>query len=141
MAELETERLRIREVLASDVDVFLRYMQEERYWRDVPVEPPTTAWVAALLDRSLASRAKNPRTDYFMAVTDKLSGELIGEAILTSAAADGGRARSGGASAQADQGRDSQPRLAVQCCASASMTSDCIASSRSAVSKILLHVG
>jgi hypothetical protein len=61
MAELETERLRIREVLASDVDVFLRYMQEERYWRDVPVEPPTTAWVAALLDRSLASRAKKIR--------------------------------------------------------------------------------
>jgi hypothetical protein len=43
MAELETDRLRIREMLASDVDGFLRYMQEERYWRDVPIEPPTAA--------------------------------------------------------------------------------------------------
>jgi [ribosomal protein S5]-alanine N-acetyltransferase len=82
MADLETDRLHIREVLASDVDGFLRYMQEERYWRDVPIEPPTATWVAALLDRRLASRAKNPRTDYFMAVIDKLSGEVIGEAIL-----------------------------------------------------------
>jgi ribosomal-protein-alanine N-acetyltransferase len=82
MAELETDRMLIREVLASDVDGFLRYMQEERYWRDVPIEPPTAAWVAALLDRCIADRAKNPRTDYFMAAVDKLSGEVIGEAIL-----------------------------------------------------------
>jgi ribosomal-protein-alanine N-acetyltransferase len=82
MAELTTDRLHIHEVIASDVDGFLRYMQEERYWRDVPIEPPTAAWVAALLDGCIASRAKNTRADYFMAVTDKLSGELIGEAIL-----------------------------------------------------------
>jgi [ribosomal protein S5]-alanine N-acetyltransferase len=82
MVELKTDRLHIREVLASDADGFLRYMQEDRYWRDVPIERPTAAWVAALLDRCLANRAKNPRTDFFMAVTDKLSGELIGEAIL-----------------------------------------------------------
>lgn len=82
MAEQETDRLRIREVLSSDLDGFLQYMQEERYWRDVPIEPPTAAWVAALLDGCLASRAKNPRTDYFMAVVDKHSGEVIGEAIL-----------------------------------------------------------
>jgi [ribosomal protein S5]-alanine N-acetyltransferase len=82
MAELDTDRLHIREVLASDVDGFLRYMQEERYWRDVPIEPPTAAWVAALLDGCIASRAKNPRTDYFMAAVDNPSGEIIGEAIL-----------------------------------------------------------
>jgi hypothetical protein len=53
MAEQETDRLRIREVLSSDLDGFLQYMQEERYWRDVPIEPPTAAWVAALLDGCL----------------------------------------------------------------------------------------
>jgi [ribosomal protein S5]-alanine N-acetyltransferase len=82
MAELETERLHIREVLTSDIDGFLRYMGEERYWRDVPIEPPTVASIAALLDGSIGSRAKNPRTDYFMAAIDKLTSELVGEAIL-----------------------------------------------------------
>jgi len=40
MAELETDRLLMREVLASDADDFLRYRQQEDYWRHVPIEPP-----------------------------------------------------------------------------------------------------
>jgi ribosomal-protein-alanine N-acetyltransferase len=82
MTELKTDRLLIREVLASDVDGFLRYMREERYWRNVPIEPPTAASIASFLDGCIESTAKNPRTDYFMAAVDKLSGEIIGEAIL-----------------------------------------------------------
>jgi [ribosomal protein S5]-alanine N-acetyltransferase len=82
MAELKTERLLIREVLASDVDGFLQYMREEHYWLNVPVERPTAASIAALLDGCIESKAKNPRTDYFMAAIDKLSGEVVGEAIL-----------------------------------------------------------
>jgi ribosomal-protein-alanine N-acetyltransferase len=82
MAVLETDRLLIREVLASDVDGFLRYMRDEHYWRDVPIEPPTVASIAALLDGCIGNRTKNPRTDYFMAAVDKISGEIVGEAIL-----------------------------------------------------------
>jgi ribosomal-protein-alanine N-acetyltransferase len=82
MTELKTDRLLIREVLASDVDGFLRYMREGHYWRNVPIEPPTAASIAALLKGCIDSTAKNPRTDYFMAAVDKLSGEIIGEAIL-----------------------------------------------------------
>ena len=41
-------RLLIREVLASDVDGFLRYMREEHYWRDLPIEP--RASIAAPLE-------------------------------------------------------------------------------------------
>jgi ribosomal-protein-alanine N-acetyltransferase len=82
MLEFETDRLRIRDVVADDVDGFLRYMQEERYWRDVPIEPPTRASVAVLLDGCMASQGKNPRTDYFMTAVDKESGEIVGEAIL-----------------------------------------------------------
>ena len=41
MVELETNRVLIREVLASDADDFLRYRQVADYWRHIPIEPPT----------------------------------------------------------------------------------------------------
>src|ERR1700730_7960817 len=82
MAELETDRLLIRDVRASDVDAFHRYMRQERYWRDLPMDPPTAASVAALVDRCLQNQMQIPRTDYFMAAVDKRSDEPIGEAIL-----------------------------------------------------------
>ena len=57
-------------------------MQQEQYWRDVPIEPPTVKSIAAMVDASLSDQAKDPRTDYFMAAVDKFSGNIIGEAIL-----------------------------------------------------------
>jgi [ribosomal protein S5]-alanine N-acetyltransferase len=82
MTELMTDRLLIRDVVASDASCFLRYMQEEHYLRHVPVEPPTAGSIDALVNRCIENQSQNTRTDYFMAVVHKLSGEVIGEAIL-----------------------------------------------------------
>src|ERR1700691_2076424 len=82
MAELETDRLLIREVLASDADDFLRYRQQEDYWRHVPIEPPTTDSIAAMVNGWIQSQDQNPRTVYFWAVTDKRSNQLVGDAGL-----------------------------------------------------------
>ena len=53
MVELETERMLIRDVCASDADAFHQYMRREIYWRRVPIEPPTASFVAGLGDRSV----------------------------------------------------------------------------------------
>jgi ribosomal-protein-alanine N-acetyltransferase len=82
MAELETDRLLIREVLASDADDFLRYRQQEDYWRHVPIELPTTDSMATLVNGWIQSQDQNPRTVYFLAVTEKRSNQLVGDAGL-----------------------------------------------------------
>jgi [ribosomal protein S5]-alanine N-acetyltransferase len=82
MAELETESLRIREVLTSDADDFLRYREQEDYWRHVAIEPPTADSIAALVSSSIQNQDQNPRTVYFLAVTDKRSRQLVGDAGL-----------------------------------------------------------
>jgi hypothetical protein len=47
MTELQTKRLLIREVLASDADDFLRFWRQEDYLRHVPIDPPTADFIAA----------------------------------------------------------------------------------------------
>jgi [ribosomal protein S5]-alanine N-acetyltransferase len=82
MSELGTDRLLVREVLASDADDFLRYRQQENYWRHVPIEPPTTDSIATLVNGWIQNQDQNPRTVYFLAVTDKRSKQLVGDAGL-----------------------------------------------------------
>jgi [ribosomal protein S5]-alanine N-acetyltransferase len=82
MAELETERLLLREVLASDTDDFLRYRQQGSYWRHVPIEPPTLESMAALVNGWIQNQDRKPRTAYNLAVIDKRSGQLVGDAGL-----------------------------------------------------------
>jgi ribosomal-protein-alanine N-acetyltransferase len=82
MVELETDRLLIRDVRASDASAFHQYMRLETYWRDVPIEPPTVELVEALVNRCIQNRSENPRADFFLAAVDKGSDELVGEAIL-----------------------------------------------------------
>jgi len=82
MAELEIDRLLIREVLASDTDDFLRYWQQEDYWRHVPIEPPTADSMAAKVNGWIQSQNQNPRTAYHLVVTDKRSSQMVGDAGL-----------------------------------------------------------
>ena len=79
---IETERLLIRDVLLSDRDAFHAYMRREDYWRHVPIEPPTPAWVETLCKNCVREQDRDPRTHYFLAVESKESGTVIGEAIL-----------------------------------------------------------
>jgi ribosomal-protein-alanine N-acetyltransferase len=82
MAELETDRLLIREVLASDADDFLRYRRQEEYWRHVAIDPPTAESIAAMVNGWIQNQAQNPRIVYFLAATDKRSHQLVGDAGL-----------------------------------------------------------
>ena len=79
---LQTPRLLIRDDSASDADAFYCYMQHEQYWRDLPLDPPTAESVSAMVRAWLAAQDAEPRTEYGLAVTDKASGAVIGEAIL-----------------------------------------------------------
>ena len=79
---LSTPNLVIRDVRGSDAAAFHAYMQHEDYWRDLPMDPPTTASVAGMLERWLEDQTKQPRTSFVMAATDKGTGEIVGEAIL-----------------------------------------------------------
>jgi RimJ/RimL family protein N-acetyltransferase len=82
MPLIETPRLIIRDVQASDVDAFFGYMQHEPYWRDVPIERPSVQSITALVSASLLDQAKQPRTGYFLAAVERRSQNVIGEAIL-----------------------------------------------------------
>jgi [ribosomal protein S5]-alanine N-acetyltransferase len=82
MAELETDRLLIREVFATDADDFLRYRQQEDYWRHVAIEPPTAESIAAMVSGWIKNQHQNPRIVYFLAATDKRSHQLVGDAGL-----------------------------------------------------------
>jgi [ribosomal protein S5]-alanine N-acetyltransferase len=82
MSELETDRLLIREVRASDADDFLRYRRQEDYWRHVPIEPPTPDSIAASVNGWIQNQDQSPRTAYNLAVIDKASNALAGDAGL-----------------------------------------------------------
>lgn len=80
--QIETQRLSIRDVIVSDSEAFYRYMRRDDYWRNLPMQPPTTDWVQSLVERCLREQTESPRTKYFFAVVSKEAGEVIGEAIL-----------------------------------------------------------
>ena len=79
---LETERLLLRDVHLDDREGFFDYMSRENYWRHVPVESMTVSAVDIMVRRALADQEQTPRSDYFLAVIDKQSTKLVGEAIL-----------------------------------------------------------
>jgi [ribosomal protein S5]-alanine N-acetyltransferase len=82
MAELATRRLLIREVLPSDTDDLFWYRQEEDYWRHIPIEQPTRAAIAAKVSGWIENQVRDPRTAYNLAVIDRHSGQLLGDAGL-----------------------------------------------------------
>jgi [ribosomal protein S5]-alanine N-acetyltransferase len=79
---LSTPSLIIRDVRASDAAAFHAYMQHEDYWRDLPMDSPSTASVARMVDRWLEDQTKQPRSSFVMAATDKVTGKVVGEAIF-----------------------------------------------------------
>lgn len=79
---LESERLRIRDVRVDDRDGLFDYMSREDYWRHVPVEPVTRDSVDAMVRRAVLDQSRDPRSGYFLAVEEKRSNTLVGEAIL-----------------------------------------------------------
>lgn len=82
MLVLETERLLIRDVGPDDRRGFFGYMNREDYWRHVPIEPVTFDSVNTMVQCAVLDQSQDPRTDYFLAVVEKQSDKLVGEAIL-----------------------------------------------------------
>jgi len=82
IADVETPRLMIRDVRASDVDSFYGYMKQEQYWRNLPIDTPTVESITNMVDRCLADQRKDPRTGFFLAAVSKATGDVVGEAIL-----------------------------------------------------------
>jgi RimJ/RimL family protein N-acetyltransferase len=79
---LETDGLLIRDAGVDDFQGFFDYMRREDYWRHVPVEPVTVDSVNAVVQRAVLDQSQAPRMGYFLAVIEKQSNTLIGEAIL-----------------------------------------------------------
>jgi ribosomal-protein-alanine N-acetyltransferase len=93
--QIETKRLRIRDVVSSDSGAFYRYMKREDYWHNLPMQPPTPEAIHSLVDRCLCEQAATPRIDYFLAAVSIETGEIIGEAILRIESARHGQAEIG----------------------------------------------
>jgi hypothetical protein len=142
MVELETDRLLIREVLASDADDFLRYRHQEDYWRHVPIEPPTADSIAAMVSGWIQSQDQNPRTvSFFWRSPISVRINWWGMRASTSAAFVPGRARLDGASFQVTRVRALRPRLARRYCASHLRVSACTESLRNVASRIRRRAG
>jgi ribosomal-protein-alanine N-acetyltransferase len=75
---LETERLLIRDMRASDIDVLSPFMQSDAYWQHAPIEPPTAESVSTLVERLVSASTKNPRVNYHLVAVDKRSDQFVG---------------------------------------------------------------
>ena len=82
VSTLETSRLVIREIEDADALAFHEYMQLEDYWRHIPMDPPTQESTAARVRRWSLARSHEPRKDFYLAVTEKPPGKVVGEALL-----------------------------------------------------------
>jgi ribosomal-protein-alanine N-acetyltransferase len=80
--KIETDRLFLRDVEASDLADYIDYMTPEYYWRDIPIEPQTPDIVGRLVGEFVGSQSQDPRKDYYFSVIDKHSEEFIGSCGL-----------------------------------------------------------
>ncbi|MGB8944955.1 MAG: GNAT family protein [Streptomyces sp.] len=71
-------RLSLRELASDDVDGVLAIYGDPETTRHLSFEPRSREQAAALVDRSVQSAKVDPRTEYALAVTSKVSGDLIG---------------------------------------------------------------
>ena len=79
---LETRRLFIREYTDDDWPAVYAYVKEAAYWKFQAGETPTEDRVKALIHWAVREKAIVPRLNYYLAATDRKSGDLIGEAVL-----------------------------------------------------------
>jgi RimJ/RimL family protein N-acetyltransferase len=75
---IETERLVLREFVATDWPAIKGYQQDERYWRYYETEEGAVVDRRGLLERFLAAQSDRPRRSFQLAVTLKRDGRLIG---------------------------------------------------------------
>lgn len=79
---IETRRLTIREYTDNDWPDVYAYVREDVFWRFQAGEAPTEDKVKALIQWAVREQKIAPRVNYFLAVTETNSGDLIGEAVM-----------------------------------------------------------
>jgi RimJ/RimL family protein N-acetyltransferase len=93
--ELETARLRIREIELSDQADLFEHWSNPTYLEHVPVEPYTPDAIAAVIRRTQFLRSKEPRTNFLLVACDKVSGRFVGDGSLKIRSATAGQAEIG----------------------------------------------
>lgn len=79
---LQTRRLTIREYTDGDWSDVYAYVKDNAFWKFQAGEAPTEDKVKALIQWAVREQKITPRVNYFLAVVETNSGDLIGEAVL-----------------------------------------------------------
>ncbi|MGE4063871.1 MAG: GNAT family N-acetyltransferase [Rhodospirillaceae bacterium] len=77
-----TRRLHIRDYTVADTPAVFQYVSDPAYWQHQRSEPPSAQQIDTLIKWVVNEQATTPRLAYFLAVTSKTTGEIIGEAVL-----------------------------------------------------------
>ncbi len=81
---LKTRRLTIREYTDDDWPAVYAYVKDEPFWKHQAGEPPTEERVKALIQWAVREQKISPRINYYLAVTETKSEDIVGEAVLKS---------------------------------------------------------
>ncbi len=79
---ITTRRLHIREYVVADIPSVFQYVNDAAYWQYQRSEAPTVQQLDTLLKWVVNEQTAKPRLAYFLAVTRKDTGEIIGEAVI-----------------------------------------------------------
>ncbi len=79
---METARLVIRELVEGDLDALHAWRKHPAYRRYLPMPRQTRAEVEAELEAILRDQIDHRRVRYLLGVVEKMSGQVVGEAIL-----------------------------------------------------------
>lgn len=79
---LSSKRLELREFTSDDVGAVHRLFSDDRVTRQLSFDNRDREQIAAMLDGVLIRAQADPRVEYYLAVTLKDSGELVGSARL-----------------------------------------------------------
>lgn len=77
-----------RRLTLSDVEMdrdladFLAFMLSEDYWRDIPIEVPTTEWVTNYLAHHVKAAVAAPRRGFCVVARLRETGEFVGEGCV-----------------------------------------------------------
>ncbi len=79
---MTTRRLHIRDYVVGDAPTVFGYVNDPAYWQFQRAEPPTAQQIDTLIKWVVNEQSHTPRLAYFLAVTRKDTGEIVGEAVL-----------------------------------------------------------
>ena len=79
---ITTRRLHIRDYVVNDAPTVFGYVSDPAYWQFQRSEPPTAQQIDTLIKWVVNEQSNAHRLAYFLALTRKETGEIVGEAVL-----------------------------------------------------------